>query len=58
MSEFQGRNIIVTRKILDKPDKKVLLLDTISAQKKLVTALKKTLAAVCTLVKDLVFSLI
>lgn len=44
--------------MLDKHEKKVLLLDTVGAQEKLVIILKKILAAVCIVVKDLTFFLI
>ena len=44
--------------MLDRHEKEVLLLDTIGAWEELVTALRGTLAAVCTVVEDLAFFLI
>ena len=44
--------------MLDRCKKEVLLLGTAGARKENVTALKKTLAVVYTVVKDLAFSLI
>ncbi len=42
----------------DRREKELLLLNIVGAYEKLVIALKGTLAAVCTVVEDLAFSLI
>ncbi len=58
MSEFRDVGVIVPRSVLDRREKEVLLLDTVSARKELVIALKGTLAAIRTIIEDLAFSLI
>ncbi len=57
-SEFLGVRIIDPRSVLDRLEKEVFLLGTAGAQEENVTALKGTLAVVCTVVEDLAFSLI
>ena len=49
---------MVSQTLLDRHEKEVLLLDKIDAWKELVTAFKKILAAVYTLMEDLPFFLI
>ena len=57
-SEFLGVEVIDPRSVLDRRKKEVLLLGIASTQKENVTALKRTLAVVCTVVEDLAFLLI
>ena len=56
--KFQDVRIIVPCNVLDRQEKEMLLLDKISARKKLMIALRKTFIAVYTIVEDLIFSLI
>ena len=58
VSKFRDVGVIVPQSVLDIHEKKVLLLDTISAWEELVIVLKEILVIVCTIVEDLVFSLI
>lgn len=53
-----GIGIIDSQSILDRCKKEMFLLSIVSACKELVIALKKILAVVCIVVKDLAFSLI
>ncbi len=57
-SEFLGVGVIDPRSVLNKCKKEVFLLGTAGAWEENVTALKGTLAVVCTVVEDLAFSLI
>ena len=57
-SKFQGVRVIISRNVLDRHEKEVLLLDTVGAWEELVTALRGTLAVICTIVEDLAFFLI
>ena len=57
-SKFLNIRVIDPQNILDKGKKEVFLLGTIDALEKFVTALQETLAVVCTVIKDLTFSLI
>ena len=57
-SKFRGVGIIIPQSVLDRHEKEGLLLDIVGACGKLMTALRGTLAIVCTIVEDLAFSLI
>ncbi len=57
-SEFLGVGVIDPQSVLDRREKEVFLLGTAGARKENVTALKGTLAVVCTVVEDLAFFLI
>ncbi len=57
-SKFLGVGVIDPQSVLDRCEKEVFLLGTAGALEEPVTALKKTLAVVRTVVKDLAFSLI
>ena len=57
-SKFLGVEVIDLRSVLDRRKKEVFLLDIAGAREENVTAFKGTLAIVCTVVKDLAFSLI
>ncbi len=55
-SEFLGVGVIDLQSVFDRYEKEVLLLDTVGARKKPVTALEETLTVVCTIVEALAFS--
>lgn len=55
--KFRSIKVIVSQSKLDKCEKEILLLDTYIYEE-LITALKKTLAVVCTILKYLTFFLI
>ena len=56
--KFLGVGIIDPRSVLDRRKKEVFLLGIAGAREENVTAFKRTLAVVCTVVEDLAFSLI
>lgn len=53
--KFQDIRIIIPQNILDRDEKKMLLLDTVNTQKKLVISFKELLAVIYILIKDLAF---
>ena len=57
-SKFLGIKIIDPRSVLDRCKKEIFLLDIIDVQKENMTAFKKILAVVCTVIEDLAFLLI
>ncbi len=57
-SKFLGIRVIDPQSVLDRCKKETFLLDTTDALEKPVTALKRTLAIVCTVIEDLAFFLI
>lgn len=57
-SEFQGIKVIIPQNMLNRYEKKVLLLDIINTWKELVIALKKTLIIVYIIIEDLIFYLV
>ena len=58
VSGFRCVRVIVPQSMLDRHEKEVLLLDTVGTWKELVSALRKTLAVICTIVENLAFFLI
>ena len=57
-SKFLGVGVIDPQSVLDRRKKEVFLLGIADARKENVTALKETLAVVCTVVEDMAFFLI
>ncbi len=58
ISKFWDIRVIVPQSELDRSEKDILLLDIVDIQEKLMIALKKILATVCTILKILTFFLI
>lgn len=54
-SEFWDIEVIVCQSELGKQEKEILLFQTVGAWKQLMTAHKKTLAAICTIIKNSLF---
>ncbi len=57
-SKFLGIRVIGSQSVLNRYEKEVFLLGIVGALKKLITALKRTLAVFCIVVEDLTFLLI
>lgn len=57
-SKFRDVRVIVSQSVLDKRKKVVLLFNKLETREEPVIALKGTLAIICTIVRDLIVSLI